>query len=143
MKKNWFLILIIATGLAISYPFVFKSQPTNQVTIKDQTYKVEIADSPEERERGLSNRDHLEPNSGMLFIFSEEDKHKFWMKDTKIPLDIIWINDSRIVEMTTLQPQNENDIPSYTPENKANYVLEINANSGFKLGDTVQMKLNN
>jgi len=139
--RNWKLIIFIIIILAVSYPFISKKQTAAQIEIKGKVINAEIADNDIERAKGLSDRDYLAPDSGMLFIFPNTDRHRFWMKDTKIPLDIIWINDNKIVEIATLQPQNENDIPSYTPKNKANYVLEINANSGFNLGDMVQMNL--
>jgi len=90
------------------------------------------------------NRSHLDANSGMLFVFPKSDIQTFWMKDTLIPLDIVWLNNNRIVEMTTLQIPNGDTIPEYTPKNKANYVLELNAGeiikNDFKVGDVVKIK---
>lgn len=139
MKRNWWLILIIVIALALTFPYVFKSKQP-QVSIDGKTFNVEIAQTDAEHTKGLSGRDFLAPDAGMLFIFPSSDIHTFWMKDTLIPLDIIYINDNNIVEITTLQPQNGDNIPKYTPQNKANYVLELNANSGFKVDDEVKIQ---
>lgn len=146
MKKNWWLILIIVVGLIFTFPYVFKTKnPT--VEIGGRTLKVELAKTDSQRIKGLSNRNYLALDSGMIFIFPRSDIWPFWMKDTLIPLDIIWINAStslstgKIVDMTTLQPQNNTNIPEYSPKEKANYVLELNANSEFKVGDEVKISL--
>ncbi len=129
--------------LIFSYPFVFK-KPVTQIKIKNQIIKIELARTSDELTKGLSNRDFLDPNSGMLFIFPRTDIYKFWMKDTRIPLDIIWINHNQIVEMTSLNPPIDNNIPEYSPKNPANYVLEVNAgfikNHDIKIGDKITLK---
>lgn len=153
MKKIYILLIVLFAGLlAIGAFFIFSSKKST-VTINNTTFNVEVAKTQAEREKGLSGRDSLENNAGMLFKFSSSDIHMFWMKDTFIPLDVIWINDGKIVEMTTLDPVSSEpavdesvaeEIPSYTPKEKANYVLEINAGTsqelGFKVGDKVVIK---
>ena len=81
--------------------------------------KVEIADTPEKRAEGLMFRDHLNENSGMFFVFDEESSHSFWMKNTLIPLDIIWINaDKKVVYIKhKAQPCNE-ECESFYPLEK-------------------------
>ena len=139
MKKNWWLIIILVVALIVTFPYVFKKTKP-QVIINDKTFNIELAKTSAELTKGLSNRDYLAPDAGMLFIFSKTDIWPFWMKDTRIPLDIIWIQNNKIVDITTLQPQNGDNIPEYSPKEKANYVLEINADSGFKVGDKVKIK---
>jgi uncharacterized membrane protein (UPF0127 family) len=63
-----------------------------QLTIGKNTISVEIADTPTERQTGLMNRKSMDKNSGMLFIFEQDGVYPFWMKNTLIPLDMIWIN---------------------------------------------------
>lgn len=150
MKQKWWLIGSIIVLLALTYPFVFSKNNTNisQVEIKGKIIKVELARNDETRTKGLSNIKTLEANSGMLFIFPKSDIHPFWMKETLIPLDIIWITPSRakglytIVDMTQLQPQRGDNIPSYTPKKEAMYVLEVNANyaknNNINIGDEVK-----
>ena len=67
-------------------------QDKNFVVINEKIIFVELAITPEDRQRGLMERDLLEKDNGMLFVFSEEDAYSFWMKNMKISLDIIWIN---------------------------------------------------
>ena len=87
---------------------------------------IEIADEEPERMRGLMDRFTLPENAGMLFIFPEEELRSFWMKNTYISLDIIYINsDKEIVSIQKYtQPQSTSSIPS---EKQAKYVLEVNA----------------
>ena len=146
MKRNWWLILILIVLLVITFPFVFKKK-SPQVIIGNKIFNVELAEKPEAIQKGLMGRPSLAPDAGMLFIFGRADIYPFWMKNTLIPLDIIWINAStslstgKIVEVTTLQPPADNNNPlTYTPKEKANYVLELNANSGFKVGDEVKIR---
>ena len=81
----------------------------------------------------------------MLFIFDKKGKYSFWMKDTQIPLDIIYINDEKIVHIVknaTPQKGNNTNLPIYTPPADANYVLEVNGGQSdkykFANGDTVK-----
>lgn len=122
------------------------------VVINNQKFNVEIAQTAPERETGLMNRKSLDLNAGMFFIFSKSDIQNFWMKNTLIPLDIIWLAPSevegtlKIVDIQTLQPATKNNIPQYTPKVKASYVLEINAGLsnqyGFKIGDVIKISTN-
>jgi uncharacterized membrane protein (UPF0127 family) len=104
---------------------------------------VEIARTEEQRERGLMYRGHLDANAGMLFIFDESDVHAFWMKNTFIPLDMIFIDDGgRVVGVVenaapgTLEPRDVGK-PS-------RYVLEVNggwyAAHGVRPGDRVRFE---
>ena len=81
------------------------------------------------------HRESLDEKSGMLFVFPEDGRYGFWMKNTLIPLDIIWIdNDQRVVDIQTAQPCTAEPCPSYTPSGDARYVLEINANVSEQYG---------
>lgn len=109
-----------------------------KVTLPDSTIiTAEVADSFAERNRGLSNRDHLAADKGMLFLFSSSDRYSFWMKDTRIPLDLIWIKDNRVVDLASLEPEQRNTIPQYTPREEATAVLELNQGQAALHGITV------
>lgn len=102
------------------------------ITIGDKKYKVEIADTPEKQEKGLMGRKSLPENQGMLFIYDEPQDLSYWMKDTFILLDIIFIDDDmEVVSVKQGQPMSEEPIT----ENDVQYVLEVNSNSGIEEGD--------
>lgn len=116
-------------------------------SIDGHTYNLLIANDDKSRQIGLSNRKSLDKNSGMLFIFPKKGIYSFWMKDTQIPLDMIFINDNKIVYIVKNAPPQagkKGQLPIYTPSAQANYVLEINGGDSeknkFKNGDTVTLK---
>jgi len=96
--------------------------------------RAEFARTPEELQKGLMNRASLPKDSGMLFVFTDEETRSFWMKDTLIPLDAIFVSSTgRVNEITTLNPCQETEIcQSYNSKTPAQYVLEINAGSTEK-----------
>ena len=100
-----------------------KKKPNDSVY---KTVDIEIADDEYQRQTGLMYRNSLEQDHGMLFVFDNEMLRSFYMKNTRIPLDIIYINsDSSIVSIQEkTQPYNETSLPSILP---ARYVLELNA----------------
>ena len=118
------------------------------VSIGNATYSVDLAISPEERQQGLSGREHMPLDAGMLFVFEEERQLNFWMKEMHFPLDIIWIDaQCRLVEVAANVPTpppnaDNNDIPRVRSPSPARYVLELNAGeaarNGFQPGDPVE-----
>jgi uncharacterized protein len=106
-----------------------------RVTFKDGfPVKVEIAADDENRAQGLMYRDHLADDRGMIFVFPEVGEYAFWMKNTIIPLDMIWIDESRKVVHVTpdVPPCQADPCPSYPPGAKAKYVLEVAAGVAAK-----------
>lgn len=100
----------------------------NQICFTNNCFDIQIADNDQEREYGLMNRVVLPSQSGMLFVFEQQKIYPFWMKNTKIPLDMIWIDDNnRVVDIQTAQPCLVDPCMSYTPSGSWLYVLEINA----------------
>lgn len=145
--KFWLWSAVLFLGLAALVLVAMKRSGgrESQVEIGGQRIAVEIADEPEEWERGLMGRRELAENSGMLFVFPDKQIRTFWMKDTLIPLDIIYIDDDRVVDMATLNPATMKDIPRYTSRLPANYVLELKAGSAkqfdLKNGDYITISL--
>jgi uncharacterized membrane protein (UPF0127 family) len=145
MKKILFLFLpLLLMGCQIHTDHDEKTplhlEQTRTITVGNQTFSVEVATTSQERQRGLMFRESLEPGTGMFFIFEKEDFYGFWMKNTLIPLDIIWINaDKKIVDIQTLQACTEKPCDSHIPSQKALYVLEVNAGEfEGKIGDTIK-----
>ena len=127
------------------------SAAPNPITNAPQVYfpngysvTVEIAADPELRAQGLMYRDHLRPASGMLFLFDRDDDYGFWMKNTRIPLSMIWIDSGKkIVHIKdNVPPCYVEQCPSYEPGVKARYVLELAAGEaakrGIKVGDVLR-----
>ena len=96
---------------------------------------VEVADTLSKRRLGLGKRSNLKRNWGMLFVFDKLKAHHFWMKDMNFPLDIIWLNNNRIVHIIeNANPSNSGvNLPILKPLEPANFVLEIAAGQANKL----------
>jgi hypothetical protein len=104
---------------------------------------VEVVRSDEERARGLMNRTRLDPDAGMLFVFAESDDHSFWMKNTFLPLDMIFVDEQGRVAAVL------ENVPPLTTEPRtvgrpSRYVLEVNggwaARHGVRPGDAVRFE---
>ncbi|MEK6890751.1 MAG: DUF192 domain-containing protein [Nanoarchaeota archaeon] len=111
-----------------------KNQTTDNVKVvcfKQACFSVEIVRTAVERQRGLMFRESLDNDSGMLFIFDESGKQGFWMKNTLLPLDIIWIDENKTIvylkENVLPCENNSKTCPIYFPNKDALYVLEINS----------------
>ena len=103
-----------------------------EIKIGKKKYNVKLAKTEEQRERGLMDIKEMPDNEGMLFIFDEPQTVGFWMKDTYIPLDIIFIDDdSEVISIYKGEPLDE----SIAEEDNVKYVLELNQDSGVKEGD--------
>ena len=103
------------------------------IIIGDKEYTVEIAKSKEDKEKGLQDRDYLASDEGMLFVYDEQQPVvEYWMKNTKIPLDQIAINeDNEVTTVYKAQPNSEN----LHPFANVKYLLEVNQDSGIIEGD--------
>ena len=109
-----------------------------EVVIGGHAFTLELATTREEHQQGLSNRDHLLPDAGMLFAFTEESILAFWMKDTLIPLDILFLDqDRRIVDILTMTPQPgvpTDELTVYRSALPAMYAVEVNTGTAAELG---------
>jgi len=104
---------------------------TAPITVGDDELTVEIADDSSLRSRGLSYRDGLEPGTGMLFVYPDEDVRSFWMRGMRFCLDIVWINDGVVVgaaERVCPEPGvPDAKLTSYLSPEPVQYVLEVPA----------------
>jgi len=123
-----------------------QAQPKVSIVGKDGheiAFQVEIADTPAKREMGLQYRRELAPDHGMIFLFPTEEQQSFWMKNTPIPLDMIFISGERKIVSIV-----ENTVPfsldGRSVSGRSQFVLEINGGIsrryGFKAGDSVRFQ---
>jgi uncharacterized protein len=128
MKKLFLMLLVFVNVLLAENRFI-------TIYIQDQPFLAEIADTPEKQSRGLMFRQKIKDNYSMLFVFPEEDTRSFWMKNTLIALDIIFLNRrQQIVDIFAAVPPCYCDpCPAYTSKLPAQYVLEINGGLAKKL----------
>ncbi len=103
---------------------------------------VEIADEKSEWEKGLSGRDRLQTNRGMLFIFPKEDYYKIWMKNMNFPIDIFWVNKEGVVVDIYKNAMPDSYPNTFAPRRKAMYIIETNADFAsiydIQVGDKVE-----
>ena len=106
------------------------------VELKGQRIPVEIADDHAERSRGLMHRDRLDAGAGMLFVHEQQEPQAYWMRNTRIPLDILYFDAGRrLVSVSHAPPCSLGDrCPPYPSAGPAMYVLELNAGDAAALG---------
>jgi uncharacterized membrane protein (UPF0127 family) len=112
------------------------------VRIRGTEYRAEVARTPDQQMRGLMGRSSLDKKGGMIFLFERAEIQHFWMKNTLIPLDIIFITkEMRIDSIRTMAPCRADPCPVYSSAGKVTYALEVNAGEaekrGFRPGDPV------
>jgi len=133
--------LLLATGLSAGIPQAdaAATQLIKVLTPSGTVIQAEVADTPQKRATGLMYRDHLEKDRGMMFFFDQAQEWTFWMKNTKISLDLIWMDEKkRVIHIERSVPictRTDDSCPQYRPNNDAMYVLEIAAGTvdGLKI----------
>jgi uncharacterized membrane protein (UPF0127 family) len=129
LALSFCLAVVAATACAKSGPYV---------ELKGHRYTIEFAEDEASREYGLMNRTEMADDHGMLFVFPNDEPRAFWMKNTKIPLDMIFIDKNRkVVSIKHDAPPCVTErCPALTSEGPVRYVLELNAGQAAKLGLT-------
>lgn len=145
MKKIIFVLLFLIAVLILIINFPLNKQ-TPSVVINNKSFAVDVAKTEEQKAKGLSVYDKLPLEKGMIFVFDTKGYYTFWMKDMKFPIDIIYINNNKIVDIfkNIAPPKSQNEIlPIIKPKETANIILEINAGLSdkynFKTGDFVKI----
>ncbi len=143
MNKKLILFLSLAI-FAGCQPEITVPEDYVSVQIGGENILAEVADDSREREQGLMYRENLPENQGMFFVFSDMAQRTFWMKNTLIPLDIIYISDTyRVVSISTVYPCKADRCEVYSSNAPARFVLEVKA--GFAeehsvgVGDKVRL----
>src|SRR3989338_709316 len=115
-----------------------KTNQTPAVSINGQRVNVEVAQTVAERSRGLSNRPPLGADEGMVFVFPEPSTPSFWMNGMRFPLDLIWIANQTVVNITSDVPVPTSTVLlRYTPDQPVSHVREVNA--GWPASHEVQV----
>ncbi|HEX8923623.1 MAG TPA: DUF192 domain-containing protein [Patescibacteria group bacterium] len=149
LKKMAILLIILIILIPfVWYRFFLPSRNLNTVSInlKGTDYTMEIAKTPGDQAKGLGGRTSLCPTCGMIFTFGFDTGLTFWMKDTLIPLDMIFLDHSGVVNtISTAQP--EPGVPLtklklYASDKPSAYVIELNAGDAQKLGLQVGDRIN-
>ena len=156
MNNKNIIVGVVVVILLIIGIFFFKSvtgglfRKTTTVTLGNQKLTLEVVSKRADMEKGLSGRRSLAQNRGMVFLFNTSDYHAFWMKQMQFPIDIIYVQDKKIVSIFDSVPAptkntSENELPVYMPTAPANRVIEVNAGlakkNNVKVGDTVDLSL--
>lgn len=153
-KSRVVLLFLALTALAVFY-FINSAKEAKspssewkrgEVVLASQKISVYLARTPLEHEVGLSAFDRLETNQGMLFVFDQPARPGFWMKGMKFPIDIVWIKDNQVIDITKNLPADSgSELTKYYPNQDVNYVLEVNAGwcdrNSIKPGDQVSISL--
>jgi hypothetical protein len=148
--------VLVAGGLIVACGAASKPSPEPSATPAARgprvgmpsgaVYDVEVARTPEEQAQGLMFRESLPPRTGMIFVFTDGGAHHFWMKNTMIPLDIIWMDaKGKVVFVSAHTPPCKSDpCPTYGPDVPAPIVLEIAggmaAKEEIKAGTTLKLE---
>ena len=125
-------------------PKVGQVQEKYDIKIGDCLLKLELAKTPDERETGLMHRDKLIAGEGMIFVFETPQSQRFWMKNTRIPLDIGYFSaDGRLLELHRGRPYDLSGMPSKS--NNLQFVVELGIGEfsrlGIKLGDRIDLQM--
>jgi len=154
LEKIWFLsiiytmrklalVLVLAIGITAAIN-CGGGTAYKKIRIRGQVFKIEIADNDAARARGLGYRASLPRDCGMLFVFERKERHTFWMKGMRFPLDFLWIDGTKVADITQKVPAPSvlaEKLPVYAPRVAVDKVLELNAGVvkkfGIAIGDTV------
>ena len=131
MKDFFFLTLGLVVILGSIFLFFTRSSvienKTKIITINNTPIEVEVADTPQTRTQGLSEREGLLEGKGMLFIFEKPARYGFWMKNMNFAIDVVWIDDKFNIVDIDKEVSPETFPQVFHPDQKVKYVLELPA----------------
>jgi uncharacterized membrane protein (UPF0127 family) len=115
--------------------------PTRKIEIAGRAFELELALDAASQQAGLMHRESMPADHGMLFVFPDEEEREFWMKNTRIPLDIIYLDSSgKVVSIRPMKPLDLTGVPSGRP---AKYAIELNQGMakaiGLEVGHTISI----
>lgn len=136
-SSTLFSLILLAFVVWAGWFFFYKNKPPRITFPSGTVINVVIADTPALREKGLSKREILRDDEGMLFVFDTLDRHKIWMKDMYFPIDIIWLDENfKIIDI--YKGASISTYPNtFQPQSDAGFVIEVN--SGFVSRNNIQV----
>jgi len=135
-KSSLCLLLYFTSQLS----FALQIFSVETVQLKNTNYQLEIADTYKRKKQGLMYRKSLAKDEGMLFVYSKAGDHRIWMKNTLIPLTVIWLDEyATIIEIKILQPCKSSNCPASVAPVASKYILELHPSQQdrFKIGDSL------
>ena len=145
--KEIFIIIVlflVVGGASYYFGYYNQNDETVDACYKGTCYKLEVADEDSERTRGLMMRTNMDMDEGMLFVFESESQYSFWMKDTLIPLDMVWLNSEKeiVYIYEDAKPCTADPCQIITPSASALYVIEFNSGvvqeSAMAIGEKIE-----
>jgi len=144
-NKIFFGIIFISVVCLVGWVIYFVSRPT--ITIvqfpNGQKIQVEVVSTDTARERGLSNRDSIAEDQGMLFLFDVPGLYPFWMKDMRFSIDLIWIQGDVVSGLIQNMPPENPPVTNYRPKTPVDKVLELKSGAisamNLKIGDKLDI----
>ncbi len=139
--------ILVALGITaiLFFTWYYKTHPlVSKIRIRDVVITTEIAATELQKQKGLGDRDSMDPLHGMLFPYDHKEQYNFWMRGMKFPLDFIWIDGMTVVDITTnVAPPLSDETPMMVkPKVAVDKVLEVNAGfvekHGIAVGDPVR-----
>ena len=144
MRKRIFQTVLIIL-LLVAFTSLYQNLTYEEIHLNEGQLKAQIATTDYQRKKGLSNRDKLAKEEGMIFIFEEEKFHSIWMKDMNFPIDIIWIDSEKEIVDIKKNASPDTYPESFRPNEPAKYVLEVKAgyikSNNLQIGDTLNFGL--
>lgn len=129
-----FILIIGSVSVAIASPGMI------EIRLGQASYQVEIALTPVQRRKGLMHRDQLASNEGMLLVYAQSGDHRVWMKNMRIPLRVLWIDDRfTVLSVQRLDPCQASPCPVFSAPLPARYILELSDDDhAVEPGDKVE-----
>ena len=136
----------LIVSLLVLLLFLYQLTSANELTfeaieieIAGNLFDLEVAETPKQKQQGLMYREELADRSGMLFIYPYEMNNRIWMKNTLIPLTVIWLdNKARVIDIKKLNPCRQQNCPIYGVDRPSKFIIELNAKfNALKPGDQI------
>jgi len=120
-------------------PITLRNMKQENIQVGSQVFHVWVAQTPKEQTRGLMFVERLPKNDGMLFVWNHYVMEPFWMKNTLIPLTILFIKDNKVIKQMNMKPCHAIVCPLYNPNTRYNMALEINQTNQNYVGQMVKV----